>query len=138
MPGFQIVEHTADVGVLATGDTFGEALSFLARGAISLMLEPGEFQARDVVTVEVEATDAEALAVDWLNELLYLYEAEGFVPVDVSVETTEDGSKLTAQCRGERVNTAARELVTEVKAATYHGVSVRHDGEWRVQVILDV
>ncbi len=138
MSGFQIVEHTADVGVLATGSTFDEALAFLARGALSLMVEADEFQTKDAMTVELEATDAEALAVDWLNELLYLYETEGFVTVDVAVKTGNDGTSLSAVCRGERVDTENRELVTEVKAATYHGVRVTHDGQWRVRVILDV
>ena len=37
--GFKLLEHTADVGVVATGDTFAETLGWLARGMFSVIVD---------------------------------------------------------------------------------------------------
>ena len=78
MAGFELLEHTADVGIVATGDTLAEALSWAAKGMFSVIVNPDGVEEREVLEVSVVSTDTTALVVDWLNELLYRYEAEGF------------------------------------------------------------
>ena len=138
MGGFEILEHTADVGVVATGDTLAEALAWLAKGMFSMIVDLEGVEPVTSSEVKVSSADPETLAVDWLNELLYVYESQGFVPKECRVSVDESGTSLTARCMGEPVDPERHALGTDVKAATYHRLEVRHDGEWRLRVFLDV
>ena len=137
MAGYQILDHTADVGIAASGNTLAEALAFLAEGMFALIADPETIGVSDSLEFCVSSTDEEALAVDWLNELLYRYEADGFLPKEFCICVEEEGKALTARCCGEKVDPQKR-VFTQVKAATYHGLEVSHNGEWRIQVVLDV
>jgi len=138
MGGFELLEHTADVGILASGDTLDEALAWVATGMFSVIADLDRVDARDQIEVTVESADGDALVVDWLNELLYRHEAEGFLPCEFAVTVDAAGASLTATCGGERVDAARHGWLDTVKAATYHKLDVSHDGEWRLRVFLDV
>ena len=134
--GFELLEHTADVGIRAFGEGLEEAFAQAALGLAELMgvRVPGPGERR---LLRVEGEDEEDLLVGFLNELLYLHETElaGF-----------------AQVRALRVSERAVEAEIElvplrepgsgvaVKAATYHQVAVerRPDGTVEVRVYVDV
>lgn len=138
MAGFELLEHTADVGVIASGDTFGEALAWLAQGMFSIIAEMGSVEPRDSLEVSVQSNDRESLVVDWLNELLYRFDAEGFLPREIEVTVDEASHSLTARCLGETADPERHVMLTDVKAATYHDLKITHNGEWRIQAVLDV
>ena len=138
MAAYEIMEHTADVGVVATGETLAEAMSWLARGMFSVVADLEAVEPLESIEVSVRSTGAEDLAVDWLNELLYRHEAEAFLPMRFDVTVDESGTHLTALCTGERVDAERHGMLTSVKAATYHGLEVSRNDGWRIQVVLDV
>lgn len=138
MAGFTLVEHTADVGVSATGDSLGEALAWLAKGMFSLIVDPETVAPSQVRRVSLVSRDKESLVVDWLNELIYHCEANGFLVKECQVSAPAEGDRLEAQCHGEERDPARHRILTVVKAATYHNLSVSHDGGWQITVILDV
>ena len=132
------MEHTADVGVRATGDSLEEALSWLAKGMFSLIVDPETVGSQDVRFLSVVSRDPENLAVDWLNELIYQHEVTGFLLKECRVTLTSENTRLEAHCRGEPADPACHHILTVVKAATYHNLSVCHAGKWQVEIILDV
>jgi SHS2 domain-containing protein len=124
MPGtFTFLEHTADVGIVATGATLGEALAWAAKGMFSAIADLDRVVPRKRLEVSVISSDSSALVVDWLNELLYRYEAEGFLPREFDVTLDDTGTGLHAQCWGEPIDLERHEILTSVKAATYPGWS---------------
>src|SRR5574341_2097060 len=136
--GFEVFAVTADKGVRAWGKDLPEVFANAARGMWSLMVEPGKAQRREMLPVTLEATDRETLLVAWLNELLYLYEVEGFVAADFAVRDVTD-TRLEAGVWGERADWTRHPLVGHVKAATYHLLHVRPtNGGWEAQVVVDV
>ena len=141
MAGFTLLEHTADIGIIATGDSLEEALAWLAKGMFSLLVDPDTVAGQCSRQVSLTARDRESLVVDWLNELLYLFEATGFLFKECQVALPGPG-RLKAQCQGELLDPARHQIQTVIKAATYHGLEVSNElsnkGQWRVQVILDV
>jgi SHS2 domain-containing protein len=134
---YELLEHTADIGIRARGDTREEAFGAAARALAELQDAwfPGEGRPR---RVEVEASDLEALLVAWLDEVLYLQDGQDLVFGEFTVTRVDDG-RLSAEVlvapRGDRILEA-----TGVKAATYHGLEVREDpGQGCVaRVYLDV
>ena len=148
MGGYSLLEHTADVGIHAYGNSLEDALSWLAAGMFSLIVDPNSVAPGYAQVVSLVSRDRETLAVDWLNELLYQYEATGFLMKESRIQLTPQGDgatsfKLEAHCCGEGFDAAKHHILGVIKAATYHQLSVSQlsgtqDSLWRVNVILDV
>ena len=138
MGTFHLVDHKADVGVEATGRTFAEALECASMGMLSVITDPGTVRPHERVTVSVASDDIDALVVDWLNELLYLHESDGFIPAKVHLTFDSEAVSVKGTCVGERVYPEHRTPGTAVKAATYHQLEVSGNGVWRIRVVLDV
>jgi SHS2 domain-containing protein len=134
---FEILEHTADVGVEAAGDTCEEAFEAAAQGVAVLLGAwfPEEGEERDVL---VEAPDREALLVGWIDELLFLHESRDVVFGGFTVRRVDDG-ELDGSARTAPTGNRALEG-TAIKAATFHRLRVaqKQDGTWRARVYLDV
>jgi SHS2 domain-containing protein len=134
---FEILEHTADIGLRARAPTREEVFEALGEGLATLQGAwfPDGGAER---LVEVEAPDAAALLVAWLDELLYVHEVEDAVFAGLVVDRVDDTS-LSARVRLSPRGDRNLEGVG-VKAATYHRVRVARepDGGWTGQVYLDV
>ena len=134
--GHEILEHTADVGIRARGSTIGEAFAAAGEGLAELMGAwfPGQGHER---LVHAEGADRDALLVAWIDELLFLHEAQDsvFGGFDVD-EVSEDRLRARVLVAGR----AGRELEdVGIKAATYHRLRVEPEGDgWVAQIYLDV
>ncbi len=133
---FEILEHTADVGLQLSGDTLEEVFQAAGEGFATLQGAwfPGVGEERQI---EVRAVDNPGLIVAWLNELLYLQEAEDAVFGGFGVDEVKDGSLRGVIRIAPR---AERELeAVGVKAATYHRLRLeRGSSGWTADVYLDV
>ncbi len=134
---FEIVDHTADVGIIAYGTDISQAFANAARALFSLITELDnveEFLHRDI---ELTAPDEESLLVEWLNELIYLFDTENIVFRRFDV-TKLNNTQLKARSYGEKVDSSKHRLKTGVKAATYHMLKVDKGNDCRVQVLFDI
>jgi SHS2 domain-containing protein len=134
---FEILEHTADIGLRARAPTREKLFEALGEGLATLQ-DAWIPNGGDERRVEVEASDAAALLVAWLDELLFLHETEDAVFAGLVVDRVDDAS-LSARVRLSPRGDRELEGVG-VKAATYHQVRVDRepDGVWIGQVYLDV
>ena len=76
---FEILEHTADIGIIAYGKDIREAFAGAAKGMFSLITEPEDIKEVESRDIELAATDRENLRVEWLNELIYLFDTENLL-----------------------------------------------------------
>ena len=136
MKRFQLIEHTADIGLTAYGSNLAEAFANAAYGLFSIITELNRVREVESLVVAVNAEDAEGLLFNWLNQLIYVFEVERllFKGFDVTEFTEHD---LKATCRGERYDPSRHQLKLGVKSATYHMLKVDMEKN-RVQVIFDV
>ena len=134
---FEIVNHTADVGIIAHGVDMKQAFANAARGLFSLITELDDVQEVLYRDIEVTATDKESLLVEWLNELIYQFDTENIIFKRFDI-TELDNTRLRAKNYGEKVDSARHKLKTGVKAATYHMLKVDTDDGYKVQVIFDI
>jgi SHS2 domain-containing protein len=126
------VEHESEVELLVE-DESPEAVFTEALVALGDLL--AEERGGESVTHEVSASAADlpALLAEWLNELVYLAERDGFIPERV-VRIELANASLRATVGGQRG--VPQNLI---KAITYHGLEMSEDeGEWRARVVLDV
>jgi SHS2 domain-containing protein len=133
---YRWVDHTAELELHLEAPTeesaFGEALAafgeLLAQRSDDPDLgDPARFE------VHASAPDRPTLLAEWLSELVYLVETEGFLPQRVERLELGDDS-LEATVAGRRSSPAHL-----VKAVTYHRLSLEErDGAWHATVVLDV
>ncbi len=135
---FELIEHTADVGIIAYGKGMSEAFANSARGMFSLITGLDSIRESLSRIVKVKAPDRESLLVAWLDELIYLFDTEHLLFKRFQLKVAADEKSLTAQCYGEKVDLARHELKLGIKAATYHMLSVVNDDGYKAQVIFDI
>ena len=133
---FEILEHTADIGLQLSGDTIEEVFQAAGEGFATLQGAwfAGVGEEREI---EVRAVDNAGLLAAWINELLYLQEAEDAVFGGFDVRSVTDGALQAVVRIAPR---AERELeAVGVKAATYHQLRLeRGSNGWTADVYLDV
>ena len=135
----EVIEHTADLGLRIRNETLVALFKEAGTALFELMVEN-----MDVVRpltqcqIHIEQEETELLFFDWLNELLYLSDAEQLVlcQFDVSI----NNNVLDANVWGEPRDEARHQLDHEVKAITYHQLRLEQepDGQWLAEVILDI
>lgn len=138
MGRYEILEHTAEVGVAAYGADLREVLEQASAALVGLMWDPQTVAPIEEWPVRAESGDREALVADWLNALLVVVGEEGAALHDVRVDqASETGARGAA--RGERLEVERHVRRLEVKAATYHGLEVAEAVEGlRARLILDI
>jgi SHS2 domain-containing protein len=134
MKKFELLEHTADTGLIAYGHNLPEAFANAAYGLFSIMAELGGVREVESQTVAVSAEDTEGLLFNWLNELIYVFEMEKLLLKRFDI--TEFGERrLKAECWGEKYDPSRHQLKSGVKSATYYMLKIDKD---QVRVIFDV
>ena len=107
-------------------------------GLGSAMIDRRTVRPRQTRLVRLTADSLPDLAVAWLNELIFLFDAERFVARHCRV-TLAGATTLEATLEGETVDPSRHRLATVFKAATYHRLFLgRVKGRWSLRVILDV
>ena len=136
-PDFEILEHNADTGIIAYGSDLKQAFSNAASGLFSLIVDQESVQDTTERQIEVRANDLESLLVEWLNELIYIFDVENILFKRFEVVEIESG-RLTARAYGEKVDPTRHEVKLGVKAATYHMLRIEKNNGYKLQVIFDI
>ena len=138
---YEYFDHTADIGVKAYGTDLSEVFINAARGMFSIMFEmisePVETKVLQV-DLQNQEENYEQLLVDWLNELLYLLEAEDAVLHRFKIKKL-DGKVLKAEVVGAPFDAKHHRYKTEVKSATYHMLEIgRENDKYFATILIDI
>ncbi|MFP4058295.1 MAG: archease [Candidatus Brocadiia bacterium] len=132
------MEHTADAGLRARGDSLEELLVACAEGMFAILVETDQPLEPLDEEIDISAQDPEDLVHTWLRELLYLFDVEHLVFHRFDIGEASD-THVHALCHGERLDPERHRPGAEIKAVTYHGFKVEHTGDgWLAEVLFDV
>ena len=134
---FEIVDHTADVGIIAYGADMSQAFINAARALFSLITKLDDIDEVLHRDIELTAPDQESLLVEWLNELIYLFDAEQILFKRFDI-TKLNNTQLKARSYGEEVDKSKHKLKIGVKATTYHMLRVDKSDGCQIQVLFDI
>lgn len=139
MKPFEVIEHTADIGIKAQGRTPEELFAHMAQGMFGLIVSPEEVRALQRIPVAAQAQDWDHLLVAWLRELLFLFDTQHFLAASFEIHRLEP-TRIEATAIGEKLDPARHHVDKEVKAATYCDLTLKQqpDGSWVAQVIFDI
>jgi SHS2 domain-containing protein len=137
------LQHPADLFL----EIWGRDLPALFENALfalyDQLAELEGFESRRKETITVQASSPGDALRALLSEALYHFATDGFVAAraEVNVQTpAADEVRVDADLHGENVDKRRHTLLTEIKAVTYHQLSVETvpEGGWRATVLLDV
>jgi len=137
---FQFLDHTSDAKFQAYGRTLEEAFGNAALATVSLMWDPAEVEQTLDHPVVVQGRDLEQLLVQFLGEIIYLFETRALLisAVDgLTIEKTDDGFRLRAIFRGGG-RPAGQAVFGEVKAVTYNEMRIDLGCPVTIQVVVDI
>jgi SHS2 domain-containing protein len=135
---FAVLEHTADIGFMAEAETPALLFETAALAMLDIAADTRAVEARAQLAIDVAGEDFGALLVNFLSELLYLFDTGRFVPLRLRVEAISP-TAVTARLTGESRDPARHPWKLIVKAVTYHGLEVADRGDgWTARVFLDV
>ena len=137
-PLFREIEHTADIGIEVEADTPSELFRRAGLALFSLMVGLEGVEAREAREETVQAEGWEDLLHDWLSRLLHSFLQDGFIAAAITIAEI-DSTYIRARLVGEKLDYERHNFETEIKAVTYHQLSVTcENGRWRARVIFDV
>ncbi len=139
MKRYEFLEHTADAKFRAYGENVEEVFKNSAYACFSIIANPKKITCEKTFNVEVKAESLEALLYDYLDELLFLLDTEGFLLSEVEKISIEQGknNKLKAVVKGD--NYKNYQTSGYVKAVTYSEMLLENsDKGWMAQVVVDL
>jgi protein archease len=136
-PGWELLDHTADIRMEVRGKTLEELFLNAAEGLVSLLAPNAEAATDTELDVVLDSDDAENLLVDWLREILFYSETRDFVPVQTEVMELSNRIMKARLIGG--VKLSGEEPVAEIKGVTYHGLSITKTGRgYTARIVFDI
>jgi SHS2 domain-containing protein len=136
--GYRVFDTTADTGLEMQGPSLEELFEQALKGLFDLITNLDCVSEVVEEEVHVEGEDWVDLLVSWLNELIFLHDARGWLFKSCVVDDL-DPYFMKARCKGEIYQKGRHHINMLVKAATYHRAVVEKvPGGYRAQVVFDV
>jgi SHS2 domain-containing protein len=137
-PEYVLLDHTADLGIRVYGTGLESLFENAGRALVHLIFGTETGAAGATRTLCVIGDDAADLLVRWLGEILYLIEGENLVVASVRVRQVACG-RLEATLGTTPFDPAVHDILTEIKAVTYHQAEVvNRNDRWEARVIFDL
>lgn len=135
---YSIMDVTADIGIITSAPDLAMLYENAAYALFDLMCDMREVASAVETEIAVEGIDAPSTMVNWLNELLYIFEARSLLFGEFRVYSA-DPMQVRAVARGEEFDPSRHKVIRHIKAVTYHRLKVERAGDrWEAEVLFDI
>lgn len=132
---YEILEHTADIGIKVTARTPEELFTDSAKAMFEIIADTCQISPQEKIEIEREAQGYDELLLEWLGELLYQYSTTELIFTEFRVHSLHPNF-IKASAYG---NKAEGRIKAEIKAVTYHDLEFKKTEKgYEAQVIFDV
>lgn len=135
---YRLLDHTADLALEVTGSSVADLFVQAACALYDLITDRGALKGCTSQSLVVTGADWPDLMVNWMRELLYLFNGCHTLVKDVTIcHISETGLQAALTC--EPFDSRRHVINEEVKAVTYHGIEViQAQNRWTARIVLDV
>ena len=135
---YRLIDHTADLGLHVFGADPSELFATAARAMFDIMVAPDSVHAAHSLKLQVEGADWPDLMVNWLREVLFLWNGERKLVESVQILSISE-KKLSAKIFFDSYTPDRHIIRTEIKAVTYHQAYVKRSSfGWEAGIIFDI
>lgn len=141
--GYEFLDHTADVQIHAWGDNLSHAFENAAIAMTAYITDINKIDISTKEIIEVQADDLNSLLFRYLDEVLFLFNAEPYLLSKrvriLDFVTGPNEFKIKAECYGETFSLDKHCQGTEIKAITYSAMKIHDESNnHEVYFIVDI
>jgi SHS2 domain-containing protein len=136
MKRFEQFDISGDVGLRVWGRSLEELFENAGIGMFELITDTATIEEKECKEIQLEADTMESLFVQWLNELIFLFDTHGFIGRRFNVEIKDKSLKADVYCGDFDPSRNEQRLL--LKAATYHRLSLKKNDQYEAMVIFDI
>jgi len=138
MKEYELLEHTADLGIRVWGDSLRNLFINSASAMYELIADTETIKPTVSFKVKVEAKDREVLLRNWLSELLSYFHTKNILFSGFKIEELSENTVLSIN-KGENIDCLRHKLKREIKAVTFHNLLIREEGgRFKTEIIFDI
>src|SRR5687768_10335314 len=135
MKKFEFLKHTGDIKFIASAKSINELFENCALAVSSVFSRNKKIKDKKKKEISVSGKDYESILYKFIEELIYLFDAENFVVSKAKVEILD--KKLEAIIYGD--DSSNYKDLDAIKSPTYAEMYVKEkNGSWVCQVVVDV
>ena len=135
---YRITKHQTELAVRISGSSQADLFANSAFALFDVMTDPATIEIKERIPLEIEGSDREDLMVNWMRELLYLYQASGYLLKEFKISQVKD-TVVKAEVCGEKIDPDRHEIKQEIAAVAFHKSRMEKTGnQWIAQVIFEL
>jgi SHS2 domain-containing protein len=135
---YRVTPRQSDLAVKVLGNSQADLFANSAFALFDVMTDVEKVAIKDRMPLEVEGADRDDLMVNWMRELLYLYQGSGYLLKEFHIREAKDTS-VKAEVFGEKIDPDRHEIKKEILAVAYHQSRMQKTGDqWTAQVIFEI
>lgn len=136
---YRFFETTGDVGIYVYGGNI-EDIFINAGKALFSLITKSKREGEEEKEIELESDSIERLFINWLNELIFLFDSYGYIATSIDVKIEGDMPyRLFAKVLYYTFDIHRDEQGLLIKAATYHNFYLKKtDDGYEAKVLFDI
>jgi len=135
---YRLMTRQSELAVKVVGNSQADLFANSAFALFDVMTDVEKIEIKERLPLEVEGADRDDLMVNWMRELLYLYQGSGYLLREFQVREVKD-TLVKADVCGEKIDPDRHEIKKEITAVAYHQSRMEKTGnQWTAQLIFEV
>lgn len=135
---YRITKHQNELAVRISGNSQADLFANSAFALFDVMTDPTTVETKERIPLEIEGTDRDDLMVNWMRELLYLYQGSGYLLKEFRISQVKD-TVVKAEVSGEKIDPDRHEIKQEIAAVAFHKSRMEKTGnQWIAQIIFEI
>lgn len=135
---YRLNKRQSEIAVRVVGNSQADLFANSAFALFDVMVEMQAIEARERLPLEVEGSDRDDLMVNWLRELLYLYQGSGYVLREFQIREVKD-TVVKAEVAGEKIDPDRHEIKQEIASVAFHKSRMDKTGDqWTAHLIFEL
>ena len=135
---YRLTRRQSELAVRITGGSQADLFANSAFALFDVMADVSKIEIKERMNLEVEGTDRDDLMVNWMRELLYLYQGSGYLLREFNIREVRD-TLVKAEVCGEKIDPDRHEIRQEIGSVAFHKSRMQKTGnQWTAQVIFEL
>ena len=135
---YRLTARQSELAVRVVGHSQADLFANSAFALFDVMTDIEKIEIKEQLPLEVEGTDRDDLLVNWMRELLYLYQGSGYMLKEFRIRDVKD-TVVKAEVCGEKIDPDRHEIRKEISAIAYNQGRMQKTGnQWTAQLIFEI
>lgn len=135
---YRLMTRHSELAVRVVGNSQADLFANSAFALFDVLTDLDKIEVKERVPLEVEGADRDDLMVNWMRELLYLYQGSGYLLKEFRIHEVKD-TFVKADVCGEKIDPDRHDMKKEITAVAYHQSRMEKTGnQWTAQLIFEV